>query len=114
MLPGSLITFYVGAGRVPDDITVDALIVAGGAGSTSLGGDDSYTNLVGGGGAGGRLLQTAINVEGGINHTITVGGGGTSNTNGSSSVAFSNTAIGGGNGDFRAGDFGGVRRRRWS
>ena len=32
MLPGCLIPFYVGAGRVPEDITVDALIVAGGAG----------------------------------------------------------------------------------
>lgn len=74
--------------------TISYLIVAGGGGGGSCGG---------GGGAGGYLAGTT-GVNGGVSYTVTVGGGGNAGSSGvagaqgSSSSAFSLTAIGGGSG----------------
>lgn len=65
------------------------LIVAGGGGAGANGG--------GGGGAGG-LLAGNTSVSPGSTYTITVGGGGGYLTQGSNSIAFGLTAIGGGRG----------------
>jgi len=58
--------------------TITYLIVAGG------GGGGSDTNYSGGGGAGG-LLEGTISVTSGVAYTISIGAGGTINTNGSDS-----------------------------
>ena len=86
--------------------SVDVLIVAGGGGA-------GY-DVGGGGGAGGLIQLSSFGVNPG-NHTITVGaGGGSSQTNnvdgynGANSVAFNNTALGGGGGGSYAGDGTGI------
>ena len=96
MLPGSLIPFYVGAQSVPEDITVDVLIVAGGGSSGVTVPDTDSTRVSGGGGAGGRLLQTGITAEGGVSYTVAIGGGGFPDNTGNASSAFSFSATGGG------------------
>ena len=73
----------------PVPFTVDLLVVAGGGGGGS-------TGFGGGGGAGG-LIDTTASVNVATNYTVTIGAGGTGgSTSGANSVAFSQTAIGGG------------------
>ena len=75
--------------------SVDILVVAGGGG----GGNNSRYNgaWAGGGGAGGLIFSQGVSVAPG-NHSITIGAGGGTQSNGANSVALSLTAIGGGGG----------------
>jgi hypothetical protein len=89
----SIPTFY--------NYTASYLVVAGG------GGGGNY----GGAGAGGYLTNSAL-ITPGITYTVTVGGGGSSDTNGTNSVISGSglstiTAIGGGSGDGGSGGSGG-------
>lgn len=70
-------------------VTAEVLVVGGGGG----GGD----NVGGGGGAGAALYSSVFSIPAG-SYTITIGGGGAPNTNGSSSIFSSLTAVGGGRG----------------
>jgi hypothetical protein len=81
----------------PVPFTVDLLVVAGGGGG-------GPTGFGGGGGAGG-LIDTTTTVSVATNYTVTIGAGGTGgSTNGADSVAFSQTAIGGGKGGTHLGN----------
>ena len=96
-------TFTVNNGTTNADI----LIVAGGGGG---GGGTGYMHG-GGGGAGGMIELTAHSIASG-SYSISIGAGGGNNSNGSNTTAFSNTAIGGGDGGeeangTRSGDSGG-------
>lgn len=81
--------------------SVNTLVVAGGGGGGT-------SNRAGGGGAGGYQANTSFTVTAQA-YSITVGGGGAINTNGSNSVFDTITAIGGGSGGNRgvAGSAGG-------
>jgi hypothetical protein len=70
---------------------VDYLLVAGGGGSGASG------NTSGGGGAGQLLEGTGLNIPTG-DYTITVGGGGALQSNGSNTTGLGLTAFGGGHG----------------
>jgi len=86
------------------NLSIEYLIVGGGGG----GGIGGFAGS-GGGGAGG-FVPGSTTVSGpviGNPYTITVGDGGTGNTNGSPSTAFGKTAYGGGAGDDTAGEPGG-------
>jgi hypothetical protein len=107
---GWLVTSDAGAGAAAlPALTVDYLLVAGGAGATN--------DISGGGGAGGlrtsygstsgggASAEARLALDAGTNYTVTVGGGGTglvssggSALNGSNSVFSTITSIGGGGG----------------
>jgi hypothetical protein len=71
------------------------LVVAGGGGAYQA----STNGLSGGAGAGGLLTASNISIATGTNYTVTVGAGGSGNTNGSNSIFGSfATSIGGGRG----------------
>lgn len=71
-------------------LTVEALVVAGGAGSASV-------RYSGGGGAGGLCYHSGKSLDRATNYTVTVGAGGNNSaTNGSNSVFADITALGGG------------------
>ena len=73
------------------DTVIDAFLVGGGGGS--------YTNSDGGGGAGGKTLTiTDYILTKGASYMITVGAGGAVAEQGESTIAFDNTATGGGPG----------------
>jgi len=88
---------------MPNLFAVDYLVVAGGGGAAAThggggggGGLRSTVTATGGGGT----LETALNVAGSTNYTVTVGAGGTNAaTNGSNSVFSSITSTGGGYGN---------------
>jgi hypothetical protein len=81
----------------PVPFTADLLVVAGGGGG-------GPTGFGGGGGAGG-LIDTTTTITVATNYTVTIGAGGTGgSTNGADSVAFSQTAIGGGKGGTHLGN----------
>ena len=69
---------------------VEYLVVAGGGGGGS--------NAGGGGGAGGFRTGTGLSVTAGTDYTITVGGGGSQNTNGNDSIFSTITSTAGGKG----------------
>lgn len=79
---------------IPQNYSVDYLIVAGGG---SGGNQVDGNNCAGGGGAGG-LLSGSYTVDASSSYTIVIGAGGSPTSNGVNSTAFSNTAIGGGYG----------------
>jgi hypothetical protein len=70
-------------------VTAEVLVVGGGGGGGN--------NVGGGGGAGAALYSSVFSIPAG-SYTITVGGGGAPDTNGSSSIFSSLTAVGGGRG----------------
>lgn len=72
------------------------LVIAGGGGGGTNGGN--YENG-GGGGAGGYLTNASFGVTHATNYTVTVGGGGNAEYNGSNSVFSTITSIGGGGGN---------------
>jgi hypothetical protein len=74
---------------------VEVLIVGGGGGGAS-------GHAGGGGGGGGVIYRPAIQVVPGTVYSITVGNGGSQNTNGQPSFAFNLTALGGGTGGLEA------------
>jgi hypothetical protein len=74
--------------------SVDYLVIAGGGGG---GLSSPPQNGSGGGGAGG-LLTDSYTLNKGEEYSFTVGAGGSINTNGGNTIAFSLTAIGGGKG----------------
>jgi hypothetical protein len=73
------------------DEILDVLVIAGGGGGVTTGSDTA------GGGAGGLIFRPDVLINT-TNYTITVGNGGSANSNGQNSVAFGLTAIGGGRG----------------
>jgi fibronectin-binding autotransporter adhesin len=80
----------------PNVVNSEILIIAGGGGN--------YTDIGGGGGAGGLVYASSVDLNPGTTYSVTVGGGGASNTNGSgTNSTFSGsglttiTALGGGN-----------------
>lgn len=81
-------TAYIGS-PPPVTFSADVLVVAGGGG----GGD-----MVGGGGGAGGIISTTVNLSTGTTYTITVGAGGSLNSDGSNSTFDTLTAIGGGGG----------------
>ena len=102
--------FNDGGAAVPPTVTVDFLVIAGGAG----GGPDSGSGWGGGGGAGGyrnsynnetsgrnSASETALSVNTSTNVTVTVGEGGNgaiTTNSGEDSVFYTITSIGGGGG----------------
>jgi hypothetical protein len=75
------------------NITADILVIAGG------GGGGTYSGGGGGGGAGGVLLLANQALTSGTGYTVSVGGGGSANTNGQNSYFGALTqAVGGGKG----------------
>jgi hypothetical protein len=88
----------------PAGYTVNYLVVAGGGG----GGSGLVTTYMAAGGGAGGLLSSSTSLSAGTAYTITIGGGGASNTNGSNSVisSIAITAIGGGKGGSGAGTAG--------
>jgi hypothetical protein len=92
---------------VPTFITIDYLVVAGGAGGGN--GTGGVVDGSGGGAGGlrstvtasgrGSAVETALNVLSSTNFTVTVGSGGAAAANGSDSVFSSITSTGGGRGD---------------
>jgi hypothetical protein len=70
-------------------VTAEVLVVGGGGGGGN--------NVGGGGGAGAALYSSLFSIPAG-SYTITIGGGGAPDTNGSSSIFSSLTAVGGGRG----------------
>lgn len=70
-------------------VTAEVLVVGGGGGGGN--------NVGGGGGAGAALYSSLFSIPAG-SYTITIGGGGAPDTNGSSSIFSSFTAVGGGRG----------------
>jgi hypothetical protein len=95
-MTGILQILFASYAAADTTITADFLVVAGGGGGAFDNG--------GGGGAGGLLFQSDRAVDVGTAYTVTVGAGGTGGTttsekdNGSDSVLFSATALGGGAG----------------
>jgi hypothetical protein len=89
---------FTSSGTFSTDVTgiADVLIVAGGGG-----GGGGAENGGGAGGAGGLIYLTSVSITAG-SHSISIGGGGSNGSgtgsNGGNSVAFNNTAIGGGYG----------------
>jgi hypothetical protein len=95
---------------LPDiPLTVDHLVVAGGAGATSDisggGGAGGLRTSYGSSSGGGASAESGLALDAGTNYTVTVGGGGTglvssggSALNGSNSVFSTITSIGGGGG----------------
>lgn len=83
-----------GSFNVAKEGTVEVLLVGGGGGG---GGGLHGVMNGGGGGGGGVLYNTAVNVTAG-NHTVSVGAGGASGTNGGNTTFAGLTAIGGGHG----------------
>jgi len=73
---------------------VKVLIVGGGGGGGGAGG--AYSG--GGGGAGGLIYNASYTIVSGLGVTVTVGNGGSADTNGSNSTLEALTAIGGGKG----------------
>lgn len=76
------------------DGRIDLFLVGGGGGG---GKRNTYGGAFNGGGGGGGYTKTvkAITVSQNTSYTITVGAGGSANTNGGTTSAFSNTASGG-------------------
>jgi hypothetical protein len=79
---------YAAIGNRYFPLQVQSLVVAGGGGGNN--------NRSGGGGAGGLLSGTTTSLSLNTNYTITVGAGGSYNTQGSNSVFNTSTSIGGG------------------
>lgn len=80
----------------PAPSSVEYLVVAGGGGGGS--GFDTGGHYSGGGGGAGGMRTGSLSVSGGVSYTVTVGAGGSGNTQGNSSVFSSITSIGGGRG----------------
>ena len=80
--------------------TAEYLIIAGGGGSAD---HNTQTATGGGGGGAGGVLSGTQTLSGLASYTIVVGGGGSRMANGDNSIAFSQTAIGGGMGGARDG-----------
>jgi hypothetical protein len=87
-------TFTAGGTFTPTaNISADVLVIAGG------GGGGTYSGGGGGGGAGGVLLLSNQSLTNGTGYTVTIGSGGSANTNGGDSQFGALTAaVGGGRG----------------
>lgn len=102
---------YAATGSRYLPLQVQYLVVAGGGGGQN--------NRSGGGGAGGLLSGVTTSLSLNTNYTVTVGAGGSYDTNGSNSVFHNNTSIGGGrsgtlSGDGFSGGSGGGSGHFWS
>ena len=96
-------TESAGVSVTTESLTINYLVVAGGAGAGAgspgsggggAGGLRSTVTATGGGGT----LETALNLNLSTNYAVTVGGGGALDVNGSNSIFHTITSIGGGKG----------------
>jgi hypothetical protein len=78
-------------------ISIQYLVVAGGGGGGSVA-NDNFDRTGGGGGAGGFQTETGFSIRNTTNYLVSVGSGGSVDTNGSNSIFSSITSIGGGAG----------------